>query len=154
MEKIFIHSALFSTAILVVYALASPPQSLSAESVVQLDPETKVRRGMVTEINHATNTFKVEFEEASVPVLVSASTTVYSSHGDEVETSAVRDGSGVYVFGTYDTVTRSIEAEKIVIRNKSPMERKTLSRAEMQSMRKLERSGTNSILEELSLIAK
>ncbi len=154
MEKIFIHSALFSTAILVVYALVSPPQSLSAESLVQLDPEAKVRKGTITEINQNTNIFDVRFEDVSVPVYVNASTTFHSPDGEEGEVTLLRDGSAVYVFGEYDTVARNIQAEKIVLRKRSPMERKTLSRVEMSNMRKLEQSNTESILEELSLTSK
>ena len=154
MEKIFIHSTLFSTAILVVYALASPPQSLSAESSVQLDPNTKVRKGTIAEINQTANMLDVKFEDILVPVYMNASTTFHSPDGEEGEISLLHGGSSVYVFGKYDTETRSIEAEKIVLRKRSPMERKTLSRAEMNNVRKLEQSSSSSIVEELSLTSK
>lgn len=85
---------------------------------------------------------------------MNASTTVNSPNGEEAGAEFLRDGSAVYVFGDYDKDNHSVLAEKIVIRNKSPLERKTLSRAEMKSMKPKADTGTSSILDSLSLTAK
>lgn len=154
MEKIYIQSALFSTAILVVYAVMSPPLALSAESAPTLDESTRVRKGIVVNVDAATQKLVVDFDGVSVFVLTNASTTVNSSNGEETRLSFLRDGSAVYVFGRYNNDTRSIEAEKIVMRNKPVTGRKSLSRAEMKNVRETKNKNTSSILENLNLTAK
>lgn len=154
MEKIIIQSVLFSTAILVVYALVSPPVHLSAESAPTLDPSERVRKGIVKEVLSDKDRLVVDFEGVSVAVAINASTTVYAPNGEETELSFFRDGSAVYVFGYYDSKDRIIEAEKIVMRNRSPLERKSLSRAEMKSAREEKRRSAPPALDDLSLTAQ
>lgn len=154
MERIFIQSALFGTAILVVYAFVSPPIKLSAQISPTLDPDTRVRKGVVEQIDSGTGALVIDFQGVSVLVVMNASTTVNSPNGEEAGAEFLRDGSAVYVFGDYDKDNHSVLAEKIVIRNKSPLERKTLSRAEMKSMKPKADTGTSSILDSLSLTAK
>jgi hypothetical protein len=154
MERIFIQSVLFGTAILVVYAFVSPPIKLSAQISPTLDPDTRVRKGVIEQVDANTGMLVIDFQGVSVPIVTNASTTVNSPNGEEAGLEFLRDGSAVYIFGDYDKENHSILAEKIVIRNKSPLERKTLSRAEMKNMRTRTDTGTSSILDSLSLTAK
>lgn len=154
MEKIFIQSVLFSTAILVVYAFVSPPAHLSAQSSPELDPSVHVRKGIVSEINVDTSKLVVSFDGVSVPVAANASTTVTSSNGEETELAFLRDGSSVYVFGHYDIAERRIQAEKIVMRNRSVLERKSLSRAEEETVNGAKRRETSSILRDVGLTTR
>lgn len=142
---------LFSTTILVVYALVSPPMQLSAESKHPFNEQARLRKGIVVKIDSENQQFIVDFQGVSVPIVLNASTTITEPNGSETDIRFLRDGSSIYVFGNYDQENHSIDAEKIVMRNQSVMERKSLSRAEMRAMNKLENENKTSILEELSL---
>lgn len=150
MEKIFIQSALFSTTILVVYALVSPPTLLSAGAEPAFDETARARKGIIAKIDPVSQKIVVDFDGISIPIVTNASTTVNAPNGTQTELSFLRDGSGVYVFGNFDKESGSILAEKIVMRNRSSMTRKEPSRAESQE----ESSDRSAKTEELSLIAR
>lgn len=155
MERTFIQSVLFSTAILVVYAMVSPPLHLSAEEIVPtLDESTRVRKGVVAEIDAATQKLVVNFDGVFVSIITNASTTVTAPNGEDMQLSFLRDGSAIYVFGHYDAGTHSIEAEKIVMRNRPITERKSLSRVEMKKTEETKRKRTAAILEDLNLTTR
>lgn len=154
MEKKIIQISLFSTTILIVYALISPPLQLSAEGTHSFNEEARLRKGLITNIDDENSRFIVDFEGLSVPVILNASTTVTTPNGSETDLRSLRDGSSIYVFGNYDQESRSIAAEKIVMRNQPVLERKSLSRAEMKAMNKMRNEEKSSILEELSLQSK
>lgn len=150
MERKFIQSVLFLTAILAAYAFVSPPAHLSAQSAPLIDPKVHVRKGVVESIDSTAQNLVVDFGGVSILVVTTASTTISSPDGDDVKLDFFRDGTGVYVFGFYDSSQQAIIAEKIVMRNESVLERKTLSRAQMEDMN----SSTPSILDALRLTAK
>lgn len=149
MERVFIQSVLFSTAILVVYAFVTPLHS-SAEVILPFDEAAPVRKGVVAKVDAEAQSLVVDFSGVSVLVASTGSTTVTSPNGAEAKLSFLRDGTGVYVFGRYDKHSRIIEAEKIIMRNRPITERRGESRIEAQ-MTKKQGGGFMQGLEKLSL---
>lgn len=154
MEKKFIQIILFSTTILVVYALVSPPLQLSAQGAQAFNEAVRLRKGIVTKLDSDGKQFIVDFEGASLPVFMNASTTITAPNGSETDLKSLREGSSIYVFGNYDKESHSITAEKIVMRNQSVLERKSLSRADMRAINKMGGDAKSTSLEELSLQPK
>lgn len=135
MEKTFAHATLFSATVITAYMLFSPPAHLSAQNDVRIDENIRVRKAVVQDVDFKDNVVVIELEDAKglgIPVLIGSTTTVTLGNGNETQLPALREGMPIYVFGNYDPESRTIAAEKIVIRNKRITERTTLSRAEIE----------------------
>jgi hypothetical protein len=159
MERIFAHGVLFSATVIAGYMLLSPPGSLSAQSDFNINESIHVRKAVLQDVDLETNVLIVELEEAKgfgVPVVISSTTTVMLGNGNETYKATLQVGMPVYVFGTYNGDTRTIDAEKIVIRNKRITERTTLSRAEIARSKQARLQNKNdmrtSTLEPLGLL--
>lgn len=132
MKKTYINTILATTTAFVVLVLATPLGHLSAQNEVSIDPTQKVHKTTVTDINFSSNILAIDVDGMSVQVATNASTTITLGNGNETEFTALRAGANVYVFGSYDPVSKMIIADKIVLRNKSKTERTSLSRAELE----------------------
>jgi hypothetical protein len=133
MEKTFTKAILLSATVFTAFMIVVPISHLSAQNELNIDEKVKFHKAVVTNVNFNANTLLVTIDDASVPVITNASTTVFLPNGDETKMSSVRDGSDVYVFGYFNQETKVITADKIVLRNKSALGRKTLSKAELRS---------------------
>jgi hypothetical protein len=89
-------------------------------------------KALVSDVDLDTSAFTVEIDGAEVVAYVSASTTLFLGTGDPAPLASLKAGQNIYLFGKYDPVTRSITADKVVIRNKRITERTALSRAELK----------------------
>ncbi len=133
MKKTFFNAILLASAAFVALMVATPLNHLSAQNEVSIDPKQRVHKTSILSINAETRTLTVDIDGVSVPVTTNASTTVSLGNGNETELGEIRNGSNVYVFGTYDPESKSILADKIVVRNKSKTERTSLSRAQLEN---------------------
>jgi hypothetical protein len=136
MEKTFVNATIFSATVITAFMIMIPINHLSAQNDVQIDESIKMRKALVSDIDWDTSTLTVDIEGFSVPVYTNASTTFFLSNGDPTLIPSFKPGQNIYVFGKYNPETRSIAAEKMVIRNKRITERTALSRAEMNSSAK------------------
>ncbi len=113
--------------------IISPFDHLSAEAPIKIDEKAKVHKVIVADINREEGTILAQIEEATIIAYLSASTTVFLGNGEETNLGEISGGEGVYLFGLYSTSTQTLSVDKIVIRNKSPFSRKSLSRSESDS---------------------
>jgi hypothetical protein len=135
MEKKFAHITLFTATFIVASMIMYPPLRLMAQDELQIDESTRMHRGTVQEVDlEEARLFVAIGEEESVPVTLTASTTILLGNGEEGNVQALGAEMNVYVFGYYSKEDRSIEAEKIVIRNRRITERTTPSRAELEKI--------------------
>lgn len=148
MEKTITNAVLLSASIVVVCLVVFPPLHLWAQNDIQIDEKVKMHKATIEDVDTGRGTVTVLIGESTVPVTTNASTTVFFGNGDEASLDALQSASNVYVFGSYNKETRTIEAEKVVIRNKRITERTTLSRAQQEQVKT---SGTFSTFEMLGL---
>jgi hypothetical protein len=132
MKKIYINAILATSAAFVALMVIAPLGHLSAQNEISIDAKQKVHKTTVTTINVDSKTLSIDVEGTSVPVITNASTTISLGNGNQTEFTAIRTGTNVYVFGSYDPESKTILADKIVLRNKSKTERTSLSRAELE----------------------
>ena len=155
MEKTFAHATLLSATVITAYMVLSPPTHLSAQNEVTIDDSIRVRKAVIIDIDFKENFVIVELESAqgvAIPVNMTSTTTIMLGNGNETLLPSLRVGAPVYVFGMYDKETRSIDAEKIVIRNKRITERTTLSRREIERS-KYERTNKEEEAQEESVLS-
>ncbi len=117
------------------FMIFTPLGHLSAQNEIIINEKIKVHKVTVESADFKTNTFVVSFEGKTISVTTSASTTVFLGTGTETELPVIREGSNLYLFGSYTKETNTIAAEKIVVRNKRITERSTLSRVEQKAQR-------------------
>lgn len=133
MEKTFTKAIILGATVFTAFMIVIPVGHLQAESEIKIDEKTKMHKATIESIDFKTNTITVTIDGFSIPVPTNASTTVFLGNGEEAQLPALRTGSDVYVFGAYDSESRTLLADKIVLRNKSVLGRKTLSRVEMKA---------------------
>jgi hypothetical protein len=136
MEKTFANATLLSATILATFMIMVPISHLSAQDDVKIDENAKMRKAHIEDIDFTTHKLSVGIDGVSLLVIVDASTTVFLSNGEETTLPSVHTGMNVYLFGEYSSSTRSILADKIIIRNKRITERTTMSRVDMKASRK------------------
>lgn len=133
MEKTFTKAILLSATVFTAFMIVVPIGHLSAQNEIKIDEGVKFHKATVSNVDFTTNTIIIVLDGASVPVVTNASTTVFFPNGDETALPSVQNGSEIYVFGNYNAETRVINADKIVLRNRSVLRRKTLSRVELHN---------------------
>ncbi len=133
MEKTLAKAIILAGTVLTAFMIVIPIGHLQAESEIKIDEKVKMHKAIVESVDFKTNVITVSIDGFSIPVPTNASTTIFLGNGEETQLPTIRDGSDVYVFGTYDPESRRLLAEKIVVRNKSVLGRKTLSRVEMKA---------------------
>jgi hypothetical protein len=133
MERTFINATIVSATIITAFMIMIPINHLSAQNDIQLDEHVKMRKATVSDVDRETNTLMVEVEDVEIPAYTNASTTFFLGDGEPTLIPSIKSGQNIYVFGKYNPETRSITAEKIVVRNKRITERTALSRAEMKA---------------------
>jgi hypothetical protein len=135
MKKTYANIILLSTTVFVAFMVASIPLNhLSAQNEIKIDSKLKVHKTSVVSVNTLSGVVVVSIDGVNVPVLTDASTTVSLGDGRQTELTALTPGTNLYVFGEYDPLTKNIQSEKIVIRNKSSMSRTSLSRAQLEDL--------------------
>ncbi len=135
MKKTYIKLSLLSMTLVAGFMIITPLGHLSAQNKVTINENINVHKVTVESADFKTNTFVVSFEGKTISVTTSASTTVFLGTGVETEFPAIREGSSLYLFGSYNKETNTIAAEKMVLRNKRITERSTLSRVEQKAQR-------------------
>jgi threonine dehydrogenase-like Zn-dependent dehydrogenase len=133
MEKTFTKAIVLSATVFTAFMIVVPIGHLSAQNEIKIDEKVKFHKAVVSGVDFKSNALTITVDGVSVPVITNASTTVFFPNGDETMLPSVRDGSEVYIFGYYHPETRVINADKIVLRNKSALGRKTQSRAELRA---------------------
>lgn len=129
MEKTFTKAILLSASVFTAFMIVVPIGHLSAQNELKIDDTVKFHKAIVSRVDTASNFLTVTIDGAPVSVITNASTTISLPNGDDAELSSVRNGSDVYIFGYFNAETQVINADKIVVRNKSVLGRKTASRA-------------------------
>ena len=129
-ERTFANAALLSATVFAAFMTLYPPLHLSAQNEVSIDESVKVHKAVVVTITPSSSMIEVSIGEDTVPVLVTASTTIYFGNGSETDISSLHEEMNTYVFGVYNRESGVIKAEKIVIRNRRITERTSPSRAD------------------------
>ena len=107
-----------------IFSSSTPNEAQKAVAEVKILPEERVRKGVIENIDTATNSFTLRVLDRVIIVKNNATTTFYSGDGEEIDRKDINEGAKVYVFGYVASNDSVMSASKIVITNKSKMERK------------------------------
>lgn len=98
----------------------------------------KVKLGEVVRVSDVTNNFTLQLASSTITVTYSDDVMVYSGSGETILfDEAVKKGADVYVFGIFNETLKTMQPQKIVVKNKSRLSRKSLS-LEVQNQASLE----------------
>ncbi len=113
-------------------SLLAPTTLLTAE-IPELSPEgtqiltygtvEKAKKGTIEDIDAVNNTFTLVVGETSIRVKNTATTTFYTGTGDEITFGDIDENTVVYAFGFMRSDDQAMSAIKIVVANKSKLER-------------------------------
>ena len=134
MEKTFANAVLLSATVVVACLVIFPPLHLWAQNEIHINENVKVHKETIEDVRGDSGTIIVHIDESSVPVYMTASTTVALGTGEDGTINNLEPGANVYIFGSFSKETQSITADKVIIRNRRITERTSRSRAEEERL--------------------
>jgi hypothetical protein len=100
-----------------------PELSPEGTTILTYGTDEKAKKGTIEDIDRVTSTFTLQVGETSILVKNTATTTFYTGTGSEITFNDMEGGATVYVFGFMRSDDQAMSAIKVVVANKSKLER-------------------------------
>lgn len=128
MRVYFYHSIRFGTWSLLLVGIsmfAMPLQTYAGKVISIQEIPRQVKLGEISLISKGGSTFFVQTSSNTITSYYDRETMFYTGAGDVTTSEILQPGVTVYIFGIFDEVRGSMNVEKVVLKNKSKLARKT-----------------------------